>query len=83
MKIVDDDGQVVAEGQVLSLEPGDVCVVQTKQRLTESEKAGAAGALEKAFPSYPWVLLDDGAELSILRRPALASNRITGKGASA
>lgn len=67
MKIIDDDGQVIAEGQVLTLKPGDVVVFQTKKRLNIHDKEGIAAQLGRMFPDNKGTVLDEGADLNIVR----------------
>ncbi len=68
MKIIDDDGNVIAEGQVLSLEPGDILVFQTKRRLDMATAARIRDELGQVFPDNKTAILGPDDELSILRR---------------
>ena len=68
MKIVDDDGQVIAEGQMLSLQPGDILVFQTKRRLDMATTDRIGDQLGHVFPDNKAVILGPDDELSILRR---------------
>lgn len=70
MKIIDDDGRVIAEGQVLSLEAGDVVVFQAEQKLHQAERADIAASLQRVFPNNKVAVLENGDDISILRRPA-------------
>lgn len=70
MKIVDDDGKGIAEGWVLSLQPGDVLVLQAEKRLDMQTRKDIIGRLEGMFPDNKAIVLDEGVELNIVRRPA-------------
>jgi cobalamin biosynthesis protein CbiG len=67
MKIIDDDGKVIAEGQVLSLKASDVVVFQTKRRLGQDMREMTREQLELLFPGNKVVVLDADVELNVLR----------------
>ena len=70
MKLVDDDGQVIAEGQTIALEPGDVLVFQTKRHLCVEEHERIRDALESGFPGHRVAVIEEGDELNVLRSTA-------------
>ena len=72
MKIIDDDGQVIAEGHMLTLEPGDVICVSSERKLNMAEKEHIVMRLEGLFPNNKIVVMDEGAELTVLRQPVEA-----------
>lgn len=73
MKLIDDDGNVIAEGQVLDMKPGDVLVLQAEGFLSEDERVRVRAMLEDAFPDTKVVGLHGGAELSVLRPAEVAT----------
>ena len=68
MKIVDDDGQVIAEGQMLSLQSGDILVFQTKRHLNMDSRTRVREELQRVFPDNKVAVLEEGDEISILHR---------------
>ena len=71
MKIVDDDGQMIAEGQVLTLESCDVVVFTASRSLRNDEREAIVEQLRLTFPDNKVSLIMGGDELSILRHADL------------
>ncbi len=67
MKVIDDDGQVIAEGQVVALEPGDVLVFQTTRELLAGVADHIVETLEQRFPGHKALVVGPGDDLSVLR----------------
>lgn len=72
MKVIDDDGNVIAEGQTISLKPGDVLVFKTTRRLRDDESHYILEELERLLPGHKAVMIQEGGDLSVLR-PATAT----------
>ena len=68
MKILDDDGQVIAEGQVLILESCDVVVFTTSRSLRPEECKRIVEQLRLTFPDNKVSLIMGGDEISLLRQ---------------
>lgn len=67
MKVIDDDGQVIAEGQVISLEPGDVLVFQTARQQSVYAVSQIVQELERRFPGHLAMVVHGDDDLSVLR----------------
>lgn len=57
----------VAEARALRLQPGDVIVMTFPDPLKPHEREYWGGILNEAFPDHDSLLLDNGADLSVLR----------------
>lgn len=53
--------------RVLSLKPGDVLVLRYDRELSEDEAHQAAEILRREFPGHRGLVLDDGAEIVVVR----------------
>ncbi len=67
MKIIDDDGQVIAEGHTLTIDPCDVLVFSTDRRLDMDTRNHLVDQLARVFRGHKAVVLERGDELSVLR----------------
>jgi hypothetical protein len=69
MKVIDDDGQVIAEGHTLTLNTRDCLVFQTKRELPRELMERLATQLTRLFPDNKAVILGPDDDLSVLRQP--------------
>jgi hypothetical protein len=53
--------------RILSVRPGDVLVLKTDRALSEEETHLAREILQREFPGHRGIILDDGAELEVVR----------------
>ena len=53
---------------VLSIKPGDVLVLSCKQRLPQLAMGNISAALKDMFGAIPILILDDGMEMSVVRK---------------
>jgi hypothetical protein len=58
---------------VVRIEPGDVVVIRFARKLSMEERYGASRQLRGVFPSAQVLLLDENAELTIVRGPVAQS----------
>ena len=67
MKVIDDAGKVIADGQTVSLEPGDVLVFQSARQLRGWDTDAILETLRGTFPGHKALVVEPDDDLSVLR----------------
>lgn len=64
---IDELLPAVPDVQILRLRPGDTLVYRSLDRVSDEEYANIAARLKKCFPDNLAILLENGAEITVLR----------------
>jgi len=65
--------------KVARLRPGDILIYRSLQRLNDRQRTHMSALLDKLFPGFDSILLEDGEDIAVLRPEPGLLGRLFGK----